>query len=95
MAIPVPSTFAAAYRAERAEKARKPRKKRTPLLVRAGQFAARCAPTWQRVRSTVLQVSAFGVIDYGLFEWHPIAGFIGTGVSLLLLDTAATLGGEE
>jgi hypothetical protein len=93
MAIPVPSTFAAAYRAERAEKARKPRNKRTPLLVKAGRLAARHVPSWKRARTAVLQVSAFGCIDYGLFEWHTIAGLIGTGVSLLILETLS--GGDD
>lgn len=92
MAIPVPSTFAAAYRAERAEKARKPRDKRTPLLVKAGRLAARHVPSWQRARTTVLASTGFAFIDYGLFEWHTIAGCIGTGVSLLIIEA---LGGEK
>src|SRR5690606_22680293 len=93
MAIPVPSTFAAACRAGRAGKARKPRNKRTPLLRKAGRLAARHVPPWKRARTAVLHVSAFGGIDYGLFEWHTIAALIGTGVSLLILETLS--GGDD
>lgn len=80
------TTATQAYAAARAQRESKPRKERTPLLVRAGRFAGRYLPSWERARTTVLQLSGLGCIDYGLFEWNPIAGFVGTGISLLVVD---------
>lgn len=81
------TTMTQAFVMAKAQRASEPRKERTPLLAKVGRFAGRHTPRWERLRTTVLQVSALGLIDYGLFEIHSVAGFIGTGVSLLVLDT--------
>jgi hypothetical protein len=39
-----------------------------------------------------MQWGAFAAIDTGLFGWHWIAGAVGVGVSLLVLEA---LGGSE
>lgn len=81
------TTMTEAFATAKAQRAAEPRKGRTPLLAKVGRLAGRHAPRWERLRTTVLQVSALGLIDYGLFEVHSVAGFIGTGISLLVLDT--------
>lgn len=78
-----------AWRESRAESAARP--PRTPLLVKAARVAARVLPTWRRARTATLQVTAFGFIDYAVFEWKPLAGFLAIGVSLLVLEA---LGGD-
>lgn len=70
----------------RSERLSEPPKKREPLLAKVGRFAGRHAPQWERLRTTVLQVSALGLIDYGMFECNGVFGFIGTGISFLVLE---------
>lgn len=81
------TTMTQAFALAKAERESEPRKERTSLLTKVGRFAGRHVPRWDRLRTTALQVSALGLIDYGLFELHSVAGFIGTGISLLVLDT--------
>lgn len=80
----------AAWRQARA--ARRVSRPRTPLLVALASWLAAHLPTWKRARTAVMQWAAFGAIDAGLFGWHWIAGSIGVGVSLLVLEA---LGGER
>lgn len=79
-----------AWRHERAT--RKP-VRRGSLTVRAVMWAARTLPSWQRARSAVMQTSACAAIDAGLFQWDSVAGWIGVGVSLFVLE--ALSGGER
>lgn len=72
--------------------ARKP-KRRESLILRTITLAARKLPTWQRARSAVMQTGACAAIDYGLFQWDGIAGWVGVGVSLFVLE--ALSGGER
>lgn len=76
--------LALAWRTGRAARASRP--KRTPLLVLLVTYLARALPTWKRARTAVLQTSAFASIVYGLFTWSTLAGFIGAGISLLVLE---------
>lgn len=84
------TTVTSAYHAARAQRAAEPRTPREPLLTKAARFAGLHAPRWDRLRAFALQVTGFGLIDYGLFEANTIAGFIGTGVSLFVLDFLAS-----
>ncbi len=42
--------------------------------------------TAQRLSGSALTMAGLGCIDVGAFEAHPIAGWITTGVTVLLLD---------
>ena len=42
--------------------------------------------TAQRLSGSLLTMAGLGCIDVGAFEAHPIAGWITTGVTVLLLD---------
>lgn len=66
--------------------------RRPPLLLAFVAYLARKLPTWKRVRTAVMQWAAFAAIDTGLFGWHWVAGAIGIGVSLLVLEA---LGGND
>lgn len=72
--------------------ARKP-VRRESLTVRAVTALARRLPSWQRARSAVMQTGACVAIDVGLFQWESIAGWVGVGVSLFVLE--ALSGGER
>lgn len=84
------TTISQAWAQGRAARART--RTRTPVLLALVAYASRRLPTWKRARTAVMQWSAFGAIDVGLFGWHWIAGAIGIGVSLLVLEA---LGGER
>lgn len=88
---PAMTTLNAAWTAGRA--ARTTRRPRVPLLIRAATWAGRTLPSWRRARSAVMQTSAVGAVDYGLFtSGHTLAGWIGLGVGLFVLEA---LGGEK
>jgi fatty acid desaturase len=70
--------------------ARKPRTS-APLLLRAVAWAGRTVPPWRRVRTAVMQLTAFGFLDYAAWQWSMIAGCVAVGVSLLVLEA---LGGD-
>jgi hypothetical protein len=74
--------------------AARPRAHRTawPALLLLVSWLARKLPTLKRARTALMQWGAFAAIDTGLFGWHWIAGTIGIGVSLLVLEA---LGGSE
>jgi hypothetical protein len=62
------------------------------VVLAAVAYAGRKLPSWKRARTAAMQTAGFGAIDAGLFGWHWIAGAIGIGVSLLILEA---LGGER
>ena len=76
----------------REARAARPTSSRTPLTIRAARWAARVLPTWQRARSAVMQTGGCAAIDAGLFQVHSVAGWIGVGVSLFVLEA---LSGEK
>lgn len=80
--------FTSAYAAGRAAR---PTTTRTPLTIRAGRAAARLLPRWATIRTALLTTSGLGAIDAGLWHIHLVAGLIGIGVSLLILEA---LGGK-
>lgn len=84
------TTVSEVWRAGRAAQPRRPRS--TPVLLALIAYAGRKLPTWKRARTAVMQWAAFAAIDTGLFGWHWIAGAVGVGVSLLVLEA---LGGER
>ena len=84
------TTIAQAWTQARAGRLKRPR--RTPLLLALVAYLGRKLPAWKRVRTAAMQTAGFGAIDAGLFGWHWIAGAVGVGVSLLLLEA---LGGER
>lgn len=84
------TTIGLAWRQARA--ARRP-VRRQSLTLRAVTTLARKLPSWHRARSAVMQTSACVAIDYGLFQWEPVAGWIGAGVLLFVLE--ALSGGER
>lgn len=67
--------------------------RRESLTLRAVTALARKLPSWQRARSAVMQTGACAAIDMGLFQWESIAGWVGVGVSLFVLE--ALSGGER
>ncbi len=78
-------SIGAAWRLGRAvQRTRRPTRSYVAAAVHG---VAKRLPTWQKVRTTVVNVVAFSSIDFGLFyEDYTLAGFIATGVSVLALD---------
>lgn len=70
----------------------RPRRTAQPALLLLVSWLARKLPRWKQARTTIMQWGAFAAIDVGLFGWHWIAGAVGIGVSLLVLEA---LGGER
>jgi len=70
----------------------RPHRTARPALLLLVSWLARKLPTWKRARTALMQWGAFAAIDTGLFGWHWIAGAVGVGVSLLVLEA---LGGSE
>lgn len=83
------TTLGLAWRQARAARVRTPR---VPLTIRAVAWAARRLPSWERARSAVMQTGGCVAIDVGLFQWRSVAGWIGIGVSLFVLEA---LSGEK
>jgi len=83
------TTVAQAWAAGRA---RVSRRRTQPALLLLVSWLARKLPTWRKARTGLMQWGAFAAIDTGLFGWHWIAGTVGIGVSLLVLEA---LGGSE
>lgn len=88
-------TLRTSYRTGRA--ADRPKRRRKPLLLAAaqliGQTAARLALSWTRLRTLLLSLVAFALIDGGLWQlpspYNRIAGLIGAGVGVLILEALA------
>lgn len=54
--------------------------------IAAPDVAATAGRIAVRVRTAVMAVAGFGAIDYGIFQWNPIFGWISGGLSLLILE---------
>lgn len=59
---------------------------RPAFLLRLVATIATLLPTWRKVRSASLQISAFAVMDYGIWNWSHNVGWIAIGVSILVLE---------
>jgi hypothetical protein len=81
-------TLRSSYRTARPDASPKPRRK--PLLelaaVAIGRTAAKAATKTSALRGFVLTAAGLGLVDVGAFEARTVAGWIATGVSLLVLD---------
>jgi hypothetical protein len=60
--------------------------------VQLATWAAKTLPTWQCARSAVMQTAGCAAVDVALFQWGSIAGWVGVGVSLFVLEA---LSGER
>lgn len=78
------TTVAEAWTAARAP--RRIRPARRPVLLMLVAWLGAHLPSWRKARTAVMQWAAFAAIDTGLFGWHWIAGAVGVGVSLLVLE---------
>lgn len=74
----------AAWAAGRATRPARP--PRTPLLLLFVAWCGRHLPAWSKVRTAVMQVTAFGFLDYAAFQHSLIAGCVAVGASLLVLE---------
>lgn len=83
-------TLVESWRAGRSEKTRTARAR--PILITIFKWAGRRFPSWRRVRTGAMQVTAFGFLDYAAWSWHHLVGYVAIGVSLLILEA---LGGEK
>ncbi len=81
-------TVRSSYRMRRAIDAVAP--PRTPLTVRAarliGSLAARVTPSWAALRTLLLTVTAFALIDVAAWQWHTWSGLVVTALSLLAFE---------
>jgi hypothetical protein len=64
---------------------------RTPVLLLFVAWVGRHLPTFARARTSVMQVAAFGFLDYAAFQHSVIAGCVAVGVSLLVLETLLSM----
>lgn len=62
------------------------------LADRVAKLAKRSAAT---ARSLVLQAAGLAAIDYAMFQWTQIAGFVAVGVSFFALDYITGGAGEK
>lgn len=80
-------TLTSSYRAERTSR---PRRTRRPLLTLAaqalGRAAARVAPRLVALRTALLSLAGFGLVDVGVWQWNHIIGLVAAGASLLVLE---------
>jgi hypothetical protein len=81
-------TLRSSYRTARPDASPKPR--RRPLLelaaVAIGKTAAKVVTKTGALRGFVLTAGGLALIDTGAWQAKPIAGWIATGLSLLVLD---------
>lgn len=59
---------------------------RTPVLLLLVAWVGAHLPAWAKVRTTIMQLTAFGFLDYAAFQHSVIAGCVAVGVSLLILE---------
>lgn len=94
------STFSELYAAQR-ESAfthvvrRKDRKRKPAAVLLAGllgTLAGRSRGVVQRYRRAVMYTGGLGFIDYGVWTWNDVWGYVAIGVSMLALD--ALSGGD-
>jgi len=59
-------------------------------VARAAQLGDRLRRLGRRraadIRSVVLQCAGLASVDYAMFQWHQIAGFVAVGISFFALD---------
>jgi len=61
---------------------------RPPLLLALVAWLARHLPAFAKARTAVMQLAAFGLIDYAVWEYVGRGwGFAAAGLSLLVLET--------
>jgi hypothetical protein len=88
-------TMRTSYTAERA--ADRPKRTRRPLLVLAatalGRAGARLHISWAALRTLVLTLAAFALIDTAAFHFGRWVGLAVTGVSLLALEALTSSDG--
>lgn len=58
----------------------------TTLAPHARRLAAALAGRGRRALRAVVGLAGLALIDAGLWQWHTIAGLIGAGVALLLVE---------
>lgn len=70
------------------------RSSRTPMLIILIRWLASVLPSWPTVRRVVMQLAAFGFLDYAAWTWKgAILGCVAVGVSLFVIE--ALSGGQE
>lgn len=72
-------------RADRASAAAR-RPPRTPLAVRIGRALGKALPRLAALRTAVLSIAGFGLIDYAAWTWVPAVGYAAAGLSLLAIE---------
>jgi hypothetical protein len=70
---------------------------RAPKTERPPRPPRRSPAAWFRqhgrqVKDGVVSVAAFGSMSVAAFEWHPIAGLVAAGLSVLLVDKSIDRG---
>jgi len=70
-----------------ARAARRERPARVSVVRLMVAWLARVLPAWPRVRTTVMQLGAFGFLDYAAWHWKgAVLGCVAIGVSLFVLE---------
>lgn len=82
----VTSTFRASFRQARTDRAAKRRPPRTPLAVHLGRILAKALPSLAALRTAVLSLAGFGLIDYAVWTWSHGVGYAAIGVSVLAVE---------
>lgn len=78
------TALGAAWTSARA--ARPARTPRTPVLLLLVAWVGAHLPAWAKVRTTIMQLTAFGFFGYAAFQHSVIAGCITVGASLLIFE---------
>jgi hypothetical protein len=85
-------TIAASWAQARA--ARPARARRASLILALVAVLGRRLPEARRVRSTVMQLTAFGWLCWSAWQYSPTAGGIAIGISLFVIE-ALSDGGKK
>ena len=70
-------------------RAKKATVRRESVTLRLARWAGRTLPHWKKFRSTATQLAGYTSINFAIFQFGMIAGFISVGVSLFLIDLTA------
>lgn len=70
-------------------RAKKATVRRESVTVKVARWAGRTLPRWKKFRSTVTQLAGYVSINFAIFQFGMIAGFLAVGVSLFLIDLTA------